>query len=491
MTRNKHIIPALMIAMMVITTISCDKKSETDEEVIYTTSTTNALVKSFSLKADANVMANLDSVYFTIDPIRGLIYNADSLPVGTDVSHLLTSVTFNSTVATAEYYMTYTKNGVVKRDTIAYSSSSTDSLNFTGSTYLEVSSYDGTKVMRYNIRVNVHQVEPDTIQWPMADRRDLPGSADDNIAQRTVKWDNQTVCLLATANGCRMSIAPSPAGPWTTTDFAGGFTPDVNSLTASDEALYLLDTDGNLFTSTDAQTWTSTGNRWLTIIGGYASRVLGITLDGTPLLDEWPRRDNFTPEEVPANFPVRDMSQLVLALNDWAVAPQAVMVGGVLADGTTSNKSWGYDGQSWAVISSNSDTLPAIAGATLVTYYSYDINTTTLKVTQEPTWLLMGGFLADGTPNRVTYMSRSQGITWSVAADGLQWPGHMPSMGRAQAIIDYRTFGSSNAPRRISTPQNEWQCPYIYLFGGYTADGKLLNNIWCGVLTRMTFKPLY
>ena len=35
-----------------------------------------------------------------------------------------------------------------------------------------------------------------------------------------------------------------------------------------------------------------------------------------------------------------------------------------------------------------------------------------------------------------------------------------------------------------------WECPYIYLFGGYDTDNRLYNTIWQGVLTKLTFAPV-
>lgn len=490
MTRNIRI--TLLIALLALAVASCSKKDKDDDETtIYSESTTGTLVQAFALQANENVLANLDSVHFTVDPVRHKIYNVDSLPMGTDVSHLLTKLTFSTSVGTVRYYLTYSKSGEVKRDTITYTSSSTDSLNFTGTAVLEVNSYDGTQTTRYDVSVNVHQVAPDTLNWPVGDRRDLPGAAESNLSQRTVQWCNVMVSMLRTATDYRISLAESPEGPWNTHVLSLDFVPDMNSLTACDDDLYLLDTAGNLYTSHDALTWTATGIRWLRIIGGYGSRVLGITATEVPLLDEYPQRDGFSASEMPADFPVSGLSQLVVADHQWSVAPQAVMVGGVLADGTVTHKTWGYDGSTWACISGANDTLPALRDVILVSYYTYDVSSVNYKATIHPTWLIMGGFTADGTPNRTTYLSRNQGITWAVAGTSMQWPTHLPSMGGAQAFVHERTMGASMAPRRVSQPTTSWQAAYIYLFGGYDAQGVLQNNVWRGVINRMTFKPTY
>ena len=70
--------------------MSCNKKDDTpttsNDYDVYTT--TSTLVSAFSLKANTKIMAHLDSVKFTIDQDRGVIYNADSLPRGTRINAL-------------------------------------------------------------------------------------------------------------------------------------------------------------------------------------------------------------------------------------------------------------------------------------------------------------------------------------------------------------------------------------------------------------------
>ena len=146
-----------MIALLALAVSSCKDKKETEEVETYSTSATNALVLSFRLQNSKNVSAKLDSVHFTIDPVRGQIYNVDSLPVGTNISSLLTTVSFRSSVRQAKYYLTYSKNGTVQRDTITYRSASTDSMNFTGTVRLEVTSYDGTVTRNYDVHINLNK----------------------------------------------------------------------------------------------------------------------------------------------------------------------------------------------------------------------------------------------------------------------------------------------------------------------------------------------
>ena len=488
--KTKHI--GLLLTALLLVVTACNKDNDDYTDItIYSTSSSSALVTQFRLQANTKVYANLDSVFFTIDPERKMIYNADSLPKGTNVSRLLTSVSFLTSVSEASFIATYTEDGKTVTDTIKYTDTSTDSINFTGKVILKVVSYDKNLTMDYDVHVNVHQSEPDSILWARSDRRDLPGSGNDNIAQRTVEWKDGYACLVQTGLGYKFSTADSPAGPWTTETIAWGFEPDVNSLAADEETLFVLDTDGNLLTSTDGTTWTATGQNWRTIIGTYDHRVLGITAGETPCHDEYPASEGFTPKPIEAQFPVSDLSQLITIKTDWAINEQALMVGGRLADGTLSADSWSYDGHSWQIVSGARSALPALRGAALIAYYTFDL-TAGGHAVKKVTWLVMGGFDSTGTPNRVTYRSRDMGITWSKAASGLQLPDYIPGFCNAQAFVENATMtAASAAPRRVSKPSDEWECPYIYIFGGISQSGTLFNNIWRGALNRLRYKPVY
>ena len=97
---------------------------------------------------------------FSIDQQRGLIYNTDSLPVGTNVKRVLCTIsTKNSGTAILNVR---TKNGL-KDSLVTYSS--TDSLDFTNPMELRVYAYSGIAYRKYTITVNVHQQDGDEFCW--------------------------------------------------------------------------------------------------------------------------------------------------------------------------------------------------------------------------------------------------------------------------------------------------------------------------------------
>lgn len=490
--KKKAIIYTLLSAFMSMVLVACDKESENSSQtVVYGTSTSSAMLSSFKLKPNNKVLAHLDSVRFTIDQKNRLIYNADSLPMGTDVTKLTTSVTFASTVSKSQYVIS---DGTRIKDetTIDYSDTSTDSIDFTGKVTLNVTSHDGTKVMSYRVKVNVHQVQPDSIQFPLSARRDLPAAADENYALGMAQLNGMFYCMVKNSNGSYVGEAATPAGKWSTEKVALPFTPVEGTLTASSEALYVLDTDGNLYTSQDAREWNATGVVWKALLGGYDNRVLGITsVDGVNFSDEYPHRADFKSTALPAKFPVTGFSQLAVANNDWSLNPIAIMVGGRDADGVLSNASWGYDGKSWAQLNAQgTDALPALEGVTLATYYTYDVSAYNQSATPKTTWVVMGGRTVGGVFNTTTYVSRNLGITWTKGASGIQLPNYMPHFAGALGFVCSETT-SLKAPARVSKPITEWDVYCLYLVGGTGSNGQLLNNVWKGTIERMLFKPIY
>ena len=470
----------LLVLLLAASAVSCNKHDkDEDSTFVYTQSTSSALVMNFALKADTKVMENLDSVYFTIDPERGVIYNADSLPVGTDVSALKVSVTFATTVGQASFRVLDANNGHTDYE---YTSTSSDAIDFRYGVTLTVTSTDRLRVKDYIVKVNVHKTEPDSIVWPMSARRDLPGATDDNHAVGAAFYNGNYWCLLHNTNGYLMSHATTPAGPWTT-EPCSDFTADVRTLTATSIGLYVLNGNGHLCHSADGKLWEVTEVTWKNIIGAYQDRVLGLRTDetGAYLLDEYPRRDGYTPQPVAAGFPVKGFSQMLSVEGAWMVAPQTVMVGGVTAEGKTVDATWSYDGTRWATINSTKSQLPALDSPTLVNYYTYNTNSSTLKATRRSTWMVMGGKLADGSLNTSTYVSYNQGITWTLAGKALSIGNAVAPFTGALAMVHNTTLKQGAV---------QWECPYIYLIGGYDRNGALQNNIWQGVLTRMTYKPI-
>ena len=474
---------------------SCNKDKDDDDTYSFSTSTQTTLITGFGLQDDSEVLTSLDSVHFTVDYDKGLIYNADSLPVGTNITGLKVTVDFLNTVSSAVFNIT---GATSQADTtIEYTSSMSTKLDFTGKTVLTVTSSDKSQVKDYEIKVLVHKVNPDLLVWPQEWRRDLPGYDANITGHKAVKQGDLYRVLTYNGTVCNLLTASSPnQGTWEKQTLDLPFAPQVSSFTATDDALFVLAQDGTLYTSPDGVAWSTCGVTWHSVLGAYDGRLLGIVAgtDGY-YHDEYPHSDGFNASLVEEGFPVSHSSSMIFTDNTWTVSQQAMLVGGYDSKGNMLSDVWGFDGMKWGKINnSHSQLLPALADATLFSYYTYKTLPGVRRYGRQQTWFVMGGRKADGTLNGKIYLSNTQGIVWAEADSTSTQPSNMPNFYGAQAFVNFETLtasGASYLPRRVQSLVTSWECPFIYLMGGYNDQGALLPYTWRGVYNRMTNYPVY
>ncbi|MCC8176694.1 MAG: DUF6242 domain-containing protein [Bacteroidales bacterium] len=489
--------------------VACNSDSASNT-ISYTTS--SVVVSSFSLNADDDILEALDSVYFSIDLVNARVFNADSLPYGTDVSRLVVNIGVSGCSAAN---LTFKKNETT--DTVVnYLTNSTDSICFTyGPATLHLVSTDQTTSRDYYIEVNVHKMKPDSLYWNQTARRSLPSNLGVPSRQKSAAWGDRTACLTYGSSRYCLAVTDNPANnDWTYLTPSWGFTPYIDSFNATSEALFILSDSGELYTSTDGETWTSTGESWSHIYGAYGDVLLGTKQQGGAYYHvTYPAS---TQVAVASGCPVTGTSTLAEFTNKWATSPQVFFIGGTTANGDKSGDMWGYDGSKWAKVSI--DGVPEASGRSFIAY-PYCVTDSANWTTATYTALIaFGGELADGMVSKEVYLSKDMGIHWKLADDLLQLPDYIPAMTNSQALVVDKTLyaNSSNAdawsemastplPRwwqvyqpkgipgassRATKPITEWECPYIYLFGGTTASGTLYNTVWRGVINRLSFKPL-
>ncbi len=501
MTRN---FPVFILLSTVAAIVGCNS----DSEYISTTSS-SAVVTSFSLAEDDSVLENLDSIYFSIDLVNALIYNADSLPYGTKTDKLVANIGIEQCSAAELYVSRANQSDTV----INYLTNSTDSIDFSnGPVTLHLTSYDGVTTRDYSISVNVHQIEPDSLYWSSLDRKSLPTSFGVPARQKTVELGTSVYCLTGVDDKYCLAVSSDlDSWQWQIEELTPGFTPDIDSFNATSEALYILDDQGRLYSSSDGLTWSDCGVVWSHIYGGYGSTLLGVETDnGTYYHASYPSTGSSAAVE--EDCPVSGTSQLITFENDWDIAPQAVMLGGRLSNGSLTSSAWGFDGTTWAKLSGNS--FDAREKMTLFAYFTYKTDTDNWSVTKYTTLIALGGMTATPEVQNEVYISLDQGIHWKLADDLLQLPDYIPAMADAQAIVfsttmksvstlsaSWESFAPKSLPRwwsvkqaaastKATAPITEWECPYIYLFGGTNSQGALYDTVWRGVISRLSFKPL-
>lgn len=478
---KKLAVGTLLATALVPVVGSCNSDSTTEYEL-----SSSALVRSFSLASNDSILANLDSVFFSIDLYTGQIYNADSLPFGTRIQALTPTIL---TDGASVIELSVPRPG--RADTVInYLSNTTDTVNFSnGPVGLRVVSLDGKTEYKYSIKVNVHTVPTDTLTWSRpANRGNLPSAFSMVNAQHTTMSPSGTYyCMTSYQGEYSIAYTTNPDGTWTKSKVALGFTPDINSFTATTAALYILDNAGNLYTSTNnGTTWTSTGNRADNILGAYTNRLITTVKDGSQWsIVEYPGAKKTA---APTNFPVQNASTAVSIKFDMASAEQLIVVGGRLANGELSNRTWGFDGNTWVDLTRGA--LPyKLENMALTPYYSLGTDSASWRLDRRTSVMLaFCGNNAKGTPNDTVYMTRDFGMHWTKAPANLQLNTKAVPSRTLTQIYPYTT--TVHAASRATAPITEWQVPYLYMFGGISAQGATYNTLFRGVITRFTFKPL-
>lgn len=460
-------------------------------------------ITSFTLEPDLEVMTGLDSVFFSIDTENGIIFNADSLPKGTDVRKLTTKIQFYNAVSVAEYTM---ENGMHRTGTSDYRTNPSDTIDFTGDVSLKVVSADSKTELTYRIKVNVHKMNPDSLAWSELAVAKLPSRMENPVAQKTVPFASEAACLVEEKDGTwTFARTEEEGGQWRKEALSPGFTPDVRSLAASSDALYVLDRQGTLYSSSDGLQWTSTGKKWVAVTGAYAGYVLGIVSDGDGMRHTAYPSDGKLPETpVETGFPVSGVSAMLTMENKWAQWPTGVICGGRDAEGNVSGATWAFDGSSWARISETP--VPAVEGAAVFPYFAFRKTSGKWQLNEFSVLMLVGGRLADGSVNRKTYISYDNGVNWREGSQQLMLPDFMPAVWGADALVfSTELSGSLSGWAKMPAPglpagarvkyhtdgeEIIWECHYIYLFGGTDAQGTLNASIWRGALNRLTFRPI-
>lgn len=160
-------------ALLLLALSSCLQSN--DEEPVYYHDTALTSFKLGTLNRTMHTTSSTgeDSTYtttvtggtydFTIDQQQGLVYNVDSLPMGTNVSKVLfTATTKNSGSLVLNVR---TKDGL--RDSLKVYST-TDSIDFTKPVEFRVYNQSGTAYRKYMVELRVHQQNGNDFHWSQA-----------------------------------------------------------------------------------------------------------------------------------------------------------------------------------------------------------------------------------------------------------------------------------------------------------------------------------
>lgn len=496
----------IALALAALNLTSCNKDTSTEDDPNYQRGT-ELVVTRFYLMPNMKVMDDLDSVYFAIDLNKGVIYNADSLPVGTPVNKLVPSITIPKTVQRAEIVEQSADGSeeVVHN----YLDSPTDTIDFTKNVTLRLSTLNETVSRIYQLKVNVHKMNPDSLYFDMEARTALPSRMANPKKQKTVSRDS-TVYTFVQESDDTYTLSQTrhlESGEWVKRAVKPGFEANVRSLSATDDAFYMLGADGTLHASADGVSWhsVSEAGKWISIIGAFNNSVQGVKNVGGKLMHTQYPAGTYRDTELESGFPYLYTSNMAIYTTKWSSLPLGLITGGY--DGTKyTGDTWAFDGTSWISISDKG--MPAVYGGTMIPYYAYLRTTTMWLFNEYSVWLFIGGCTPDGKVNQTVYISYDNGVNWKKAPEAMQLPKDLDNLLFVDHAVqatpleanfsptNWKSFGRQRTltrklPYVINGYDITWNCPFIYLCGGHKdADSAVNPWIYRGVINRMRFKPL-
>ena len=531
----KNYKPSLLFSIFIslIFIAGCGK---TDDEYLYS-SQQNTMVRSFALQADTNILPNLEKIFFTIDLKSGEIYNADSLPYGTKISALAMNVTFNNASNVVVNYYEGSNPDIKSFDYFQYSTAKVDFTNSEDDNKpvrIRVYSQSGTDFQTYRVKVNVHKVVADTLYWQDLLLSKLPEGTNDAKSGKCVKAGDGYYFFYQSQDGVSYCTRTPDFTRWTASATLSLPSMEWRSLISDGSTLYAVSSDGRLFTCNDLQTLSFSES---TLLAGYEPYSLIGFLSGKMVAivkDNGVYKHAVVPtsggsidiKPVSGNFPVSGFSSPVTLTSIWG-SPQLVIACGTLSDGATlTNAVWGFDGSNWAILNNittgnNGAPITPRTGATLLPYYTYTYNQNYDVHTKVLTYFIIGGW--DGTQalNDLYYTTNLGGV-WSEADD--KSPLKLPEAITPRLYADAFVL-NKDVPAPVPTPpvnpdggsgenatqgwvrmdvpkmpamlrlmaaeDTETVAPYIYMVGGSSSiQYSFINEIWKGVILRLTFAPI-
>jgi hypothetical protein len=422
-----------MFFLMLFAT-SCLDKAGTTSTLI----SDEAKITRFYLYSDS--IEDIDEYVFTIDNDSMLIYNYDSIDYGTRIDSL-------SFVINPKFSSVYIN------DTLDYYNLTEVYLNFTNGVKFTVVASDKKTSADYYVKVNVHQVDPDTFIWKGVKSEVFAGDA---LSAKAVYFGEKLVYMAVVDN--RLLAYESETGSdWAVIVPAGIDADlmklDLNYLVATDEYMFVYG-DGKLYRSADAGVWTevaTSGAEVENLLFAMENKVYAVAENGHMVrFDgvEWVDLG-----ELPSKFPVEGGAVLVAAAPSGK--ERVFVVGGIDAEGNYLSSVWSSEnGEYWSDMTGGKEQFTPRAYAAVAQY-------------GDGLMLFGGHGKPEGSVTDVKVVDDAQifskdfGLTWSEPKDK-------------------STIGDLYVPRyehsAVVTPVG-----YIYLIGGRTSAEGTINDVWMGV----------
>ena len=425
---------------------------------------------NYEFSSDATIHAfGIDTIHgkhykFTIDQLNRLIYNRDSLPVGSDTiidRILIDTMTVTGRITSGS-----------PTDTVFVISDSVDlrpAMNNDAGMLFKAHAADGVTVREYKLKVNVHLQDPDSLVWTDMQKRGNVFSNTINLGQqKAVVLGDELFVYTSNTTAYKTSTAPDKYN-WSKVNVSN--LPSDVKLTSAVEynnALYMVTESKRVFSSTNGAAWTEVttlGDNVIVLINGFSDRLSGIVeINGKQYFNickdgkNWEAEntaDNLILEEVPAGFPTENISTTQTSTGNGV--EKVVLAGMPLANEKETTPWFSLDGKGWASLANTMyDTYCPGMDNPAIMYYG-------------DMFYCFGGEL-DAIYSSIT------GIAWSKTETKFLLPQEFKGKGAYSIIVE---------PTKDKTVAPADKRDFIWvIFGGNGTK----NEVWRGRLNRLGFE---
>ncbi|KAA6319786.1 hypothetical protein EZS27_030358 [termite gut metagenome] len=374
----------------------------------------------------------LDTVYgvnyaFTIDQIKGKIFNKDSMPVGADTI-------INKILITKLEVMGYVLTG----DTLLDMSDSLDlSKTMKEPLRLKVVAPDGTYIKEYEVEVRVHRQEPDSLVWTQKTSYTLEGESVTG-RPKVVLLDDMILVYTSDRQVYWALLNNGNKGVWNNEEITDlPATADLGSILTFNDKLYVVTTDDKVFVSTNGLSWK--GDAGLSdqgveaLIGSFPDVIAGIKHDAegkkffcTTISDLSGWKEGYELPKTSPLFPLESISSTVYQTKTgiW----KAFMTGNV--DDETISVSltpwFSLDGLQWSAAEA-----PLPSDNTIDYYCPYMSQPSIIRYDDK--------FYAFGNNFDAFYVS-TEGITWSEVKKRVLFPEDFKGRSDYSVVVDTNNY---------------------------------------------------
>ena len=416
---------------------------------------TDAELLSFWLY-HADSLPELEKVAFTIDHngTVGSIYNYDSMAYMTILPEkvligYISGAGIDNVLNITNGDSIWVKNG--------------DSIDVSVPQTLKVFALDGVTTKTYIAQLNIHQVNPDSVQY-IRIASELPFLQSEDT--KTVTFNNSFLTYSRIDDKIQL-YSSQDAVNWTYKSIAGlPNNSDIKGIYSDGERLFAYTDNGDLYVRYDLSI-----DEWILVNKPPSIKIKSILgflnagpkqTEGLSLVIETEGINTFAftgdfikwdydiTKPIPNNFPLYGFSTHSYQV---MLTERITVFGGISSDGTLRNTVWSTeDGRYWAKLTGNTNVFTPLEGAN-VFYYNNEF------------WLINGK--SGDYYNHEIFYSRDGGVTWSIKWDNCDLPEDYNLRYNASLVMDKDK-------------------KYFYIIGG--KQDTVFPDVWKGFLNKKEFK---